>query len=265
MMGKRKGFTLIELLVVIAIIAVLMAILMPALNRVKKQARAVACMANLNQWGLFWKMYCDDNNGYWLSGAGGGSGRWWFEPMMVTYKIGEKMRCCPQATKSAGENVHQGIGYFTSQAWQTGEYIGSYGPNGWMCNPRDTNPSGAVWGRSPISDHWRKPENRGANNIPLFTGSWWVDAWPRDTDVPPDVVLGPPDRPNNSEMERNCVNRHDGFLNSLFCDYSVRKVGVKELWTLKWHKSYDVAGPYTRAGGMNPGDWPVWMRNFKDY
>jgi hypothetical protein len=66
-------------------------------------------------------------------------------------------------------------------------------------------------------------------------------------------------------MERNCVNRHDGFLNSLFCDYSVRKVGVKELWTLKWHKSYDVAGPYTRAGGMNPGDWPVWMRNFKDY
>lgn len=52
-MRKRNGFTLIELLVVIAIIAVLMAILMPALNRVKKQARAVACMANLNQWGLF--------------------------------------------------------------------------------------------------------------------------------------------------------------------------------------------------------------------
>ncbi len=61
-MDRRKGFTLIELLVVIAIIALLMAILMPALNRVKKQARGVTCMANLNQWSLFWKMYCDDND-----------------------------------------------------------------------------------------------------------------------------------------------------------------------------------------------------------
>ena len=175
------------------------------------------------------------------------------------------MRCCPQATKSAGPGVHQGIGYFTSQAWQTGNYIGSYGPNGWMCNPRDTNPSGAVWGRSPISDHWRKPEWKGANNIPLFTGSWWVDAWPRDTDAPPTEILGPPDRPNTNEMERNCVNRHDAFLNSLFCDFSVRKIGVKELWTLKWHKSFDITGPYTKGGGMNPSDWPQWMRSFKDY
>ncbi len=63
-MRKRKGFTLIELLVVIAIIALLMSILMPALQRVRKQARKVVCMANLKQWGLFWKMYCDDNNGF---------------------------------------------------------------------------------------------------------------------------------------------------------------------------------------------------------
>ena len=56
-MIKRTAFTLIELLVVIAIIAVLMAILMPALNRVKRQARNVACQANLNQWGLFFAMY----------------------------------------------------------------------------------------------------------------------------------------------------------------------------------------------------------------
>jgi prepilin-type N-terminal cleavage/methylation domain-containing protein len=67
-MHKQKGFTLIELLVVIAIIALLMSILMPTLNRVKKQTRGVACQANLHQWCLIWKLYCDDNNGYWLSG-----------------------------------------------------------------------------------------------------------------------------------------------------------------------------------------------------
>src|SRR5512136_2226197 len=51
-MPKGKGFTLIELLVVISVIVLLMAILLPTLSRVRKQARAVGCQANLRQWGL---------------------------------------------------------------------------------------------------------------------------------------------------------------------------------------------------------------------
>ena len=115
-MRKRKGFTLIELLVVIAIIALLMSILMPALARVKEQARKVGCQMNLRQWSLIWKMYCDDNNGFWLSGEGEGSGRWWFVPMAELYTVEPKIRCCPQATKPIGAGVHQGIGYWAHQA-----------------------------------------------------------------------------------------------------------------------------------------------------
>jgi len=44
-----------------------------------------------------------------------------------------------------------------------------------------------------------------------------------------------------------------------------RTVGLKELWTLKWHREFDTAGPWTKAGGVLPGDWPEWLRKFKDY
>ena len=60
--GKRKAFTLIELLVVIAIIALLMAILMPALNMAKQQARTIVCRSKLGEIGVAAHMYADDND-----------------------------------------------------------------------------------------------------------------------------------------------------------------------------------------------------------
>ena len=70
-MHKSRGFTLIELLVVIAIIAILMAILMPALNRVREQGKRAVCLSNLKQLALAWIMYADENNDKIVSGAGG--------------------------------------------------------------------------------------------------------------------------------------------------------------------------------------------------
>lgn len=61
---KRKGFTLIELLVVVAIIAILAAMLLPALSKARQNARNVACISNLKQIGLAFLMYANDNNEY---------------------------------------------------------------------------------------------------------------------------------------------------------------------------------------------------------
>jgi prepilin-type N-terminal cleavage/methylation domain-containing protein/prepilin-type processing-associated H-X9-DG protein len=60
-MTRRHAFTLIELLVVIAIIAILMAILMPALNRAREQGKRTSCLNNLRQMMTGWVMYSDDN------------------------------------------------------------------------------------------------------------------------------------------------------------------------------------------------------------
>jgi len=62
MRRNKKAFTLVELLVVIAIIALLMAILMPALNRVREQGKRVVCLSNLKQLTLAWIMYADEND-----------------------------------------------------------------------------------------------------------------------------------------------------------------------------------------------------------
>ncbi len=240
-MRKQHGFTLIELLVVIAIIALLMAILTPALRKAKQQAKAVACKSNLRQWATIFTMYTDDNNGYFplvrLSYAREGTKSW---PHATWQYYGKRdLLRCPMRMS------------YSRYGWSP--WYGWYGMNGWVHN-RNTTGWNAAW-------YWKTPQVRGAAHVPLLLDIYAFEAgWPIHSDEPYDG-LGTWD----NSIRAFCHNRHNGFVNILFLDWSIRKVGLKELWTMKWHRKYDTAGPWTKAGGMNPSDWPQWMRGFKDY
>ena len=270
-MHKPKGFTLIELLVVIAIIALLMSILMPALARVKQQARTVACGANLKQWTYFFTMYTEDHDGKFQAGVGDGHTHHWFNALRPYYNNDKKVCLCPTATKplydisgnfNSQYNTFSAWGIFAEgDGYDPEGDLGSYGINGWVENP----PPGTatVYEGFETVNNWRTPIVDLAGYVPLMMDALRFNVFPRDTDTPPpteDMAWA-----SNEHMRRICINRHSGFISMAFLDWSVRKVGLKELWTLKWHKAYNQSGPFTSAGGLMPEEWPEWMRNFKDY
>jgi len=277
------GFTLIELLVVIAVIALLTAILLPALGRVREQARAVVCRANLRQWGTTLVCYVVENQGrlpvhmadatYLLRGSAVTDGDA-NEPDVYQPVSTIGIACCPEAVRPGNKGrasygygsaglllgyVHTTIGS-TFEAWQIQSpgppFYGSYGFNSRLFSGSFDRPLR----RGPRSLGLDTFCVQGKANIPALIDCACPGMGPNMRNEPPPTAdRGAPG------IGAFCMNRHRGHVNGLFLDWSVRRIGLKELWRLKWDPDFDRAGPWTTAGGVQPGDWPKWMRGFKDY
>jgi len=286
-MRKRNGFTLIELLVVISIIALLMSIMLPAMGKVQKMARASVCMSNLKQWAIIWELYVQQNDGKFMQGD---DAPYWAadptltdlskcinyqEAMQLTLdryptlssqelrlKVREvqyrqnKIRFCPIAKKT----LLEGGRYPNMAFWEDNE-TGSYLLNLWV-------PKSLAGGRT-LEKLWIRPEMKNAGKAPLFMdgSAQTTDGDEQPQNVCPNETDNPPpyenalQSENRNEMYRVCINRHqNGTINMLFVDSSVRKVGLRGLWDLKWHR---------RWGFADNGDpiplptvWPQWMNKF---
>jgi len=247
----RKAFTLIELLVVIAIIALLMGILMPALSKVRKQARAAACMSQLKQWSLIWSMYTDTNEGEFPTGLipafqnmGNDMPRGaWITALRSGWEKHPALLICPSARRR-NEGVSHGSFDQTYTMADYKQLLGDlaendeagYGMNCWAFNTtQDLQGRKAEW-------HWRSTYKvRQASEVPLFLDSMWRGGGPYWESSA--AIMTPKKNGMwiSAKYERMhfAIDRHAGGVNVLYMDSSVRKLGVRKLWGLKWHRTFD--------------------------
>ena len=263
------GFTLIELLVVIAVIALLLAILLPSLQRVRKQAKTIACQANQKQWGLFFSAYTSDNDGkIWHHTGPEIEFLHPFGPFQQSETSEHiDLLLCPTARVANWEQVEYLVDVTlegcTFSPWVKRSFmhrpflISSYGFNIYIFD-QSVHHEVPLW----VDQYWGTCLVRGAARVPFLLDSRRPAAGPNLPNMTPPEYE---DITPTGGMATYCINRHIEGINSLFMDWSVRKVGLKELWTLKWHRQFDTANEWTKAGGVKPEDWPEWMQGFKDY
>jgi hypothetical protein len=264
-MKSKIASTKKDLVVILICIAFLIANIAAIGEGGRKRAKSTVCLSNLYKWGQIFQAYTADNDGFFHSrdlGTPFGYSRMW-QYIYKPYYIDKMMRFCPTAdnpmidTGTFGTwNYTEGGSYYPMNdpiLYMPGErefekranevtegfFTGSYGMNRYVEDMK-----GGTFGTSTA--FWRRTDVKGGEKAPLLMDCQYLYFW--------DTTNGTADPPKydgdftTPEMHWVCINRHSGFINACFLDFSARKVGLKELWTLKHSRNYDTCGPWTICG-----------------
>ncbi|AQT70279.1 putative major pilin subunit [Anaerohalosphaera lusitana] len=260
-MRLRKGFTLIELLVVISIIALLLAIMMPALGMVKEKARSVVCRTNLKQLYLGATVYASENGGKLVQydvQQNGTPARLWISRMSDYVGDVDESRYCGSAkvdesasagsigtarkcwavnvlSNSASQNSGQynGDGDSSGQGYET--ECGSYAYNGWLYSP-DQN--GNVGADTSKSYRGKLYGIRQSASVPMFADAIWYEAWPLAGETIDKNSFNFDDGDAGTSMGRLMIDRHGMKSNLVFADGHADSAGLAEFWSFKWNRGF---------------------------